>query len=174
VSTCSSTLRGFGPQKGADETAVAALEERLDRLADRYREARGVDVRTSAGRGRAGGLAGGLAAYGARLVPGATLGGEVDLRTAMSSASLVLTGEGRVDATSFEGKVVGHVRGGIGGRRPAGAVAGDADDAAIANGVPSRRSSRWAVGRRRDRGRLAARGRCGRITRDPALSEDAG
>ena len=130
--------RIFGPQKGADETAVAALEVRLDRLADRYREARGVDVRSLPGAGAAGGLAGGLAAYGARLVPGAALVADtVGLRTATASASLVLTGEGRLDATSFEGKVVGHVLGQASAAGvPAGVVAGDADDAALANGVP--------------------------------------
>ena len=94
----------------------------------------------------------------------------------MSSASLVLTGEGRVDATSFEGKVVGHVLGEASAAGvPAGVVAGDADDAATRERRPPRDARRAGrVGRRRDRGRLAARGRCGRITRDPALSEDAG
>jgi len=102
--------RVFGPQKGAGPDDVAELAQRLERLADRYRDARGVDVRDLPGAGAAGGLAGGLAAYGARLVPGAALVADVvGLSDALQGASLVLTGEGRVDATSFAGKVVGHV-----------------------------------------------------------------
>jgi glycerate kinase len=102
--------RVFGPQKGADTAEVAELERRLERLVDRYRDARGVDVRELAGAGAAGGLAGGLAAHGARLVAGAALVADiVGLRPALQDASLVLTGEGRLDATSFTGKVVGHV-----------------------------------------------------------------
>jgi glycerate kinase len=121
--------RVFGPQKGAGAAAVAELERRLERLADRYRDARGVDVRALPGAGAAGGLAGGLAAYGARLVPGAALVADVvGLRDALQDASLVLTGEGRVDATSFAGKVVGHV---LDEARPLGVpvaiVAGDAE-----------------------------------------------
>ena len=118
----------FGPQKGADATAVAELERRLDRLAGRYREEHGVDVRALPGSGAAGGLAGGLAAYGATLVPGAALVADVvGLRAALATASLVLTGEGRLDATSFAGKVVGHVLHEAGAFGvPAGIVAGDA------------------------------------------------
>ena len=60
--------------------------------------------------GAAGGLAGGLAAVGATLEDGFTLIAEaVDLYDAIESADLVVTGEGRLDATSFEGKVVGGV-----------------------------------------------------------------
>jgi len=129
--------RVFGPQKGADDDAVAELEHRLERCADRYRDERGVDVRDLPRAGAAGGLAGGLAAYGARLVPGAAFVAEVvGLGDALRGASLVLTGEGRVDATSFAGKVVGHVLEearslGI----PAGIVAGDAERAALPEGV---------------------------------------
>jgi glycerate kinase len=129
--------RVFGPQKGAGAAAVAELERRLERLADRYRDARGVDVRALPGAGAAGGLAGGLAAYGARLVPGAPLVADiVGLRGALQDAPLVLTGEGRLDATSFAGKVVGHVLGearalGV----PVGIVAGDAECGVTPEGV---------------------------------------
>ena len=86
--------------------------------------------------GAAGGLAGGLAAYGARLVPGATLvADEVGLRSALATASLVLTGEGRLDATSFAGKVVGHVLGGTRVGVPAAIVAGDAEARGSPEGV---------------------------------------
>ena len=75
-----------------------------------YREELGVDVRDVPGSGAAGGLAGGLAALGARLVPGAALVADVvGLRDALRSASLAITGEGRFDETSLAGKVVGHV-----------------------------------------------------------------
>jgi glycerate kinase len=123
--------RVFGPQKGADERAVAELERRLERLAERYETTWGVDVRALPGSGAAGGLAGGLAALGARLVPGAALVADViGLRAALAQASLALTGEGRLDQTSLSGKVVGHVLAvaddlGV----PAAVVAGEADPA---------------------------------------------
>ena len=129
--------RVFGPQKGAGAAAVAELGRRLERLADRYRDERGVDVRDLPGAGAAGGLAGGLAAHGARLVPGAALVADVvGLRDAVRDASLVLTGEGRVDATSFAGKVVGHVlREGRGLDVPVAIVAGDAERATLPKNV---------------------------------------
>ena len=121
----------FAPQKGADAAAVAELQRRLTELAERYRTDHGVDVRELPGSGAAGGLAGGLAALGARLVPGAELVADVvGLREALTGASLVLTGEGRFDATSLAGKVVGHVlREGRALDVPAAIVAGDADRA---------------------------------------------
>ena len=100
----------YGPQKGATDAQVALLERRLERLAQVYVEDFGVDVRDLEGSGAAGGLAGGLAALGATLVPGFDLVADlIDLEDRLEGADLVVTGEGFVDEQSFEGKVVGGV-----------------------------------------------------------------
>lgn len=100
----------FAPQKGASAAQVELLTRRLERLAQMYADERGVDVAGLPGAGAAGGLAGGLAAAGAELVSGFDLvADEIDLCGRIEGADLVVTGEGRLDDTSFEGKVVGGV-----------------------------------------------------------------
>lgn len=100
----------YGPQKGAGPDDVGLLTERLVQLAQRYRERTGIEVRALRGGGAAGGLAGGLAALGAELRPGfEVVADAVGLRAELDVATLVLTGEGRLDATSLAGKVVGGV-----------------------------------------------------------------
>lgn len=100
----------FAPQKGATSAQVELLRRRLERLAQVYAEDHGVDVTVLDGGGAAGGLAGGLAAVGADIVAGFDLvADEVDLDERIEGADLVVTGEGFVDAQSFEGKVVGGV-----------------------------------------------------------------
>jgi glycerate kinase len=96
--------RAFGPQKGADEETVLELEHRLqsDRTLKPFADLPGA--------GSAGGLGAALASLGGRLTSGAklvldTLRFEEHLR----ASSLVVTGEGIVDATTFEGKVPGLV-----------------------------------------------------------------
>jgi glycerate kinase len=90
----------FAPQKGATPEQVRILRERLAQL----------DVPDVPGSGAAGGLAGGLAAIGGRLLPGFDLIAErLGLDEHLAQADLVITGEGRIDATSFTGKVVGRV-----------------------------------------------------------------
>jgi len=102
----------FAPQKGATTAQVELLRRRLERLAQVYRADHGVDVLTLEGAGAAGGLAGGLAAAGARLVSGFDLvADEVHLDERIEGADLVVTAEGFLDALSFEGKVVGGVVG---------------------------------------------------------------
>jgi glycerate kinase len=102
--------RLFAPQKGATDAQVALLTRRLERLAEQYEARTGVDVREVEGGGAAGGLAGGLAAIGARVASGFDVVADVvGLEEALGGADLVLTGEGRLDATSFSGKVVGGV-----------------------------------------------------------------
>jgi len=90
----------FAPQKGATPEQVRILRERLGRLV----------VPDLPGSGAAGGLAGGLAAIGARLSSGFDLVAQrVSLDERIAEADLVVTGEGLLDATSFTGKVVGRV-----------------------------------------------------------------
>jgi glycerate kinase len=100
----------YGPQKGATSAQVSLLTGRLARLAEVYEDRTGVDVTELEGGGAAGGLAGGLAAIGAQLEPGFdVVARAAGLDDALSGAELVVTGEGKLDATSFEGKVVGGV-----------------------------------------------------------------
>lgn len=102
--------RIFGPQKGATEAEVALLTRRLEQLAGTYEQRHGVDVRGIEGGGAAGGLAGGLAAIGATIEAGFEVVARlVDFDEALEAADLVVTGEGRLDAASFTGKVVGSV-----------------------------------------------------------------
>jgi glycerate 2-kinase len=91
--------RVFGPQKGATPEDVAALERRFALLAEL------VPYAELEGAGAAGGLGAALAALGAELVPGAdwvlrAIGFDERLRR----ADLVVTGEGRVDASTDAGK----------------------------------------------------------------------
>ncbi len=100
----------FGPQKGASPSQVQFLKRRLERVAQMYLEDRGVDVSTMERAGAAGGFAGGLASVGASLINGFEAVAEaVELLDSIENADLVITGEGYVDASSFEGKVVGGV-----------------------------------------------------------------
>ena len=99
--------RVFGPQKGADEATIKRLERRLDKLAARApRDPRGVPMT-----GCAGALSGGLWAFrGAKLVPGAAyVLDTVGFDDAMRAARFVVTGEGRLDAQTLEGKVCAEV-----------------------------------------------------------------
>ncbi len=102
----------FGPQKGADEAAVRTLTDGLATAAtvvERDLDVPGLSQRP--GTGAAGGLGFALAAaLGARLRAGApVVAGLVDLDDALRGADLVVTGEGRIDATTAVGKVVGEV-----------------------------------------------------------------
>jgi glycerate kinase len=125
--------RLFGPQKGADPAAVEYLGRRLEELRARYLDDFGVDVDTIAGSGAAGGLAGALAALGAELVPGFDL---VALLTGLDSclerADLVVTGEGRLDVTSLQGKVVSGILSRLVPAQRALVVVGDSDLSAAA------------------------------------------
>jgi len=100
----------FAPQKGASPAQVKLLRRRLERLVQAYQNDHGVDVSAIEGAGAAGGLAGGLAAVGARVESGfEVVAEELQLADRAEHASLIVTGEGFLDAESFDGKVVGGV-----------------------------------------------------------------
>ena len=100
----------FGSQKGASPAQVQFLTTRLEKLVHVYQQNYGVDVSEISGAGAAGGLAGGLAALGAQLVPGFDLvAEEVELDVLLTDVDVVITGEGFMDSESFAGKVVGSM-----------------------------------------------------------------
>jgi glycerate kinase len=97
----------FGPQKGADAAMIARLEARLDELAQTFpKDPRGVPMT-----GCAGGLSGGLwAKYGAALEPGAPFVLDaLDFDDRMRAARAVVTGEGKLDEQTLQGKLVGEI-----------------------------------------------------------------
>jgi glycerate 2-kinase len=104
--------RMFAAQKGATPAEVERLELALGHLADVARDLAGGDVAGLSGAGAAGGCGFGLALIGARLMPGAALVCDaVGLDTALSGASIVITGEGRLDDQTRAGKAPAEVAG---------------------------------------------------------------
>jgi glycerate kinase len=101
----------FGPQKGADEAQVAALDGGLRHLAGLVERASGRHgLASQPGTGAAGGAGFALAALGATLVGGAALVCDlVSLDETVEDASLVITGEGRLDAQTAAGKAPAEV-----------------------------------------------------------------
>jgi glycerate kinase len=110
----------FGPQKGATPTQVELLDEALFNL-----------VRVSGfpetqGSGAAGGTTYGFQfAYDADVKSGsAEIAKLIGLPEAIASADLVITGEGRYDSQSLQGKVVSTVVG-LAGQTPVAYIVGD-------------------------------------------------
>jgi glycerate kinase len=95
--------RRFAPQKGATPKQVELLERRLTAMSELapYAEVPGA--------GAAGGLGAALALLGAELVPGAReILERLRFRRRVREASIVVTGEGTVDATTTTGKAPGE------------------------------------------------------------------
>lgn len=86
---------------------VGQLDARLQALAEQYRPILGRDVLTQPGSGAAGGMAGALwAVLGAELKPGADAVLDIlHFEDHISGAGLVITGEGRIDAQTLQGKL---------------------------------------------------------------------
>lgn len=101
----------FAPQKGADAAAVAELEEQLAAWNHVLEDVAGFAVSTHPGSGAAGGIPAALrAAFCARVVPGFDVVAEhTRLTEQLAAADVCLTGEGRLDAQTSQGKVVAGV-----------------------------------------------------------------
>jgi glycerate kinase len=98
--------RTFGPQKGASPDEREILERALTRLADTVTRELGCDFRNDPGAGAAGGLGFGLKSFcNAELRPGFNVvAAAVQLEEKIRSADVVITGEGKLDRQTMEGK----------------------------------------------------------------------
>jgi glycerate kinase len=96
----------YGPQKGAGREMVARLDSALAHYADVIERDLGIDIRNVPGAGAAGGLGAGLMVFlKAKMQPGV----EVIIQATglvehLKGASLVFTGEGRIDSQTACGK----------------------------------------------------------------------
>jgi len=101
----SGAARVFGPQKGASSYDVIEMERNLSALAGLFSVEAG-----SPGTGAAGGTAFGMLAWGATITSGVeVIANALGISEAVSQADVVITGEGRFDEQSFNGKVSGYI-----------------------------------------------------------------
>ena len=98
--------RTFGPQKGATPDGLEILERALTRLADTVTRELGCDFRNDPGAGAAGGLGFGLMSFcSGELRPGFdVIADAMELEQKIRRADVVITGEGKLDHQTLEGK----------------------------------------------------------------------
>lgn len=101
----------FAPQKGADAEKVKSLDAGLRHFGDVIRSQLGIDVSRMPGAGAAGGMGAGCVA-----LLGGTIQSGIDavldvtgFDRQLEGADLVITGEGRIDSQSADGKVISGV-----------------------------------------------------------------
>ncbi|MBR4717612.1 MAG: glycerate kinase [Lentisphaeria bacterium] len=101
----------FGPQKGATPDMVAKLDHNLRHLFDVWNRQSMLLPKEMPGDGAAGGLGAGLRAFcGAQPKSGAELVLDaISFRRRIAGADLVVTGEGRTDSQTAEGKLCSTV-----------------------------------------------------------------
>ncbi len=101
----------FGPQKGATPQMVEHLDKGLNRFAEIMANQQGVDVRNTPGSGAAGGMgAVFLGLLHAAFKPGIEIVMEaIHFDRHIQQASLIITGEGRLDGQTLSGKVIAGV-----------------------------------------------------------------
>jgi len=123
----------FAPQKGADRAMVEQLDHNLRLFAQTIERELGIQAAHIPGAGAAGGMgAGCVALLGGRLKRGIqAILDTVDFDGKLDGADLVITGEGRLDGQSLQGKVLSGVLERTRPRKiPVVAIVGDVDDSA--------------------------------------------
>lgn len=97
----------FGPQKGATAQDIQLLDANLKHFASLIKDCFNIDIETVPGTGAAGGMGAALLAFmQAKLRPGIEIITKLlNLDSIIEQADLVVTGEGRLDYQSVNGKV---------------------------------------------------------------------
>lgn len=100
----------YGAQKGGTAETIAQLDNGLQHFADLIRQTHNIDLNFP-GSGAAGGLGAGARFFlNAATQSGITfISNRVGLEKEIAGCDLVITGEGKVDLQTFQGKVVAHV-----------------------------------------------------------------
>lgn len=101
----------FGPQKGASPEQVQILDANLRHFADVLEAQLKTSARDISGAGAAGGAGFGLSlGLDAEIISGFEwMAGLLDLEKRIEESDLVISGEGRIDSSSLQGKVIGSL-----------------------------------------------------------------
>jgi glycerate kinase len=101
----------YAPQKGADKKQVELLDEGLKNFAAIIKHQTGKDVASVRGSGAAGGIAAGLLAfYDTEIKKGTDIVIEAaKIENKLTGVDLIITGEGKIDEQSSQGKVIGSI-----------------------------------------------------------------
>jgi glycerate 2-kinase len=101
----------YSPQKGADKEQVKILDDGLKNLAKVLLKETGKDIANIAGTGAAGGIAASLLCYfNTELKQGVDMVIEASgTHRLLDNVNLVITGEGKIDHQSLDGKVIGKI-----------------------------------------------------------------
>jgi glycerate kinase len=96
----------YAPQKGADKNTVKLLDKKLQYFNKKIRDIFDIDLQSIPGSGAAGGLGAGLVVFlDAKLKPGIEIIlKENQVEDKIKNADLVITGEGKMDGQTIQGK----------------------------------------------------------------------
>jgi len=98
----------YAPQKGADSKMSVSLDQGLENLSKVIKKDLGLDISNVQGSGAAGGLGGGLMAFGhGQLQSGIdTILNVLNFDIIISDADYIISGEGKLDKQSLAGKAI--------------------------------------------------------------------
>jgi len=101
----------YAAQKGANNAQILFLDEGLRHIANVFHWKYGIDVQDIKGSGAAGGVAGGLAAiFSAEILPATEIIFPlINLENKIKGADLIISGEGKIDAQTLNGKLLAKV-----------------------------------------------------------------
>lgn len=95
----------FGPQKGASAATIQRLNQRAEKLVAQLDDRKRLNLAKS-GSGAAGGLGGAILLSGGQLQSGfQTIAAMIGFKDKIAQADMVITGEGRIDQQTEQGKV---------------------------------------------------------------------
>lgn len=98
----------YAAQKGANQEQIALLDQGLKNVGAILKKELGIAVEDLAGAGAAGGVGAGAVAFlRAKILPGVQTFMEItDFKSKLAQADLLITGEGKLDTQTLQGKVV--------------------------------------------------------------------
>jgi glycerate kinase len=101
----------YGAQKGASGEEMILLDEGLQHIAEVIKMQTGKSIAGIKGTGAAGGVAAGLMAYfDCKIISGAAMViAASGISKEVNSAAFIITGEGKLDEQSINGKVIQHI-----------------------------------------------------------------